>query len=202
MSTTFFNSLNSDASAFFTYSVASTTVTYPGSGILLDTGGAGLYNQGLMLTVPIIGRPGSYFEWSMLKNNSNGNCYAFAGAKKTSTISELDNFGAYFSTVDLFEAILTATVLANPVVLDQWYKIKMEVKADNTWDLYLDDVFVENTDPATTLRGVPLYLQLAAPFYSPKVGYKDVTIFTPGGDDDEAEMSDQVVNHFLNKLRR
>lgn len=202
MSTTFFNSLDSDASAFFTYSVASTTVTYPGEGILFDTGGAGLYTQGIITTVPVVGKSGTFFEWSMLKSVSNGNCYAFAGIKKSSTISELDNYGAYFSTVDIFEAILTATVLANPVVLDQWYKVKMVVKADNTLDLYLDDVFVENVDPNTQLRGEDLYLQLAAPFYSPKVGYRDVTIFTPGGDDDEAESNDQVINHFLNKLRR
>lgn len=188
MSTTFTNSLDSDPTADFYLTQDVTTVTYPGEGILFNTGGAGVYTQGLAKKVTDFAVAGMYFQWTMYKSGSTGNCYAFAGIRKDINLAATGVYGVYFSSSDKLESIASGATLST-AVLDTDYVIRLVVKSNNTLDLYVDGAFVENINPGTEIIGQPINLQLGAPYYSPLVGYKDVIIYDPRDTVDSSDFS-------------
>lgn len=175
MATTFTNSLDSDASADFTYHVSGVTVTYPGEGIRLNTGGAGDYSLGIIKTIAAFGVPGMYFEWYTTRASSGGT-YAFSGIRKTGTLDATGTYGVAWISANL-ETTFSSTAVGS--ANDTWFKIRLVLKDDDTLDVYVDDVFIENGNPGTSLIGQALYLQLGGAFYSPVVGYKDVAVYDP-----------------------
>lgn len=151
----------------------------------LNTGGAGDYSLGLRSTAAVFGVAGMYFEYSTTRASS-GNTYAFSGIRKDGTLAATGCYGVGWINANL-ESNAASTVLGS--ANDTWYKIKLIIKSDDTIDIYVDDVFIENANPGTTLVGQALYLQLGGAYYSPVVGYKDVTIYDPRSTVDSSDFS-------------